>query len=848
MHVSLQSNQLKKKRSNRMTKHLIIGGVAGGATAAARIRRADESAEIILIERGPYISYANCGLPYYLGGVINERDNLFVMTPQLFGQRFNIDVRILTEATAIDTTKKEVTLRHHDGSQVTESYDKLLLSPGASPVRPPLEGIDLPGIFTLRNVQDTDKIKQHMDSHDIRRAVIVGAGFIGLEMAENLRHAGAEVAVVEMANQVMAPIDYSMASLVHDELEQQGVKLALSQSVTGFKKRADDLVVTLKSGQEIPADLVILSIGVRPETQLAQAAGLRIGDTRGIWVDEHLQTSAPDVYAVGDAIEYPHPLTGKPWLNYLANPANRQGRIVADNMVLGNKTKYEGAIGTAIAKIFDITVATTGLAAKRLKMLDMPYKTSTTHSGSNAGYYPGSTQLTIKLTYHPETGKLYGGQVVGFKGVDKRIDQIALLIKHGGTVYDLMEVEHAYAPPFSSAKDPIAIAGYTAANVLSGAMPTIYWRELRAMIQSGQDIQLVDIRTPDEIIMGTLPGAINLPLDTLRDHVDEVADDKPVIILCAIGLRGYVATRLLLGAGKKVVNLVGGLKIYSAATRKVNTDFSDWNKTCDPSKRELKKIEMPTSKPKATNHTGTIVKQIDACGLQCPGPIMRVKNEMDDLTPGQQLEVVSTDSAFARDVDSWCQTTGNQLVNKSASSGRYTVVLEKGTPLEATSTAIGTPQHKGKTLIMFSDDLDKALATFILANGAAATGEKVSIFFTFWGLNTIKKAKKPRVKKDIFSKLFGMMMPSHSKKLSLSKMSMGGIGDRMMRHVMHIRGIDSLESLRQQALDNGVEFIACQMTMDMMGIAREELLDECTIGGVATYMNRAVQSDVNLFI
>jgi len=848
MHVSLQSNQLKKKRSNRMTKHLIIGGVAGGATAAARIRRADESAEIILIERGPYISYANCGLPYYLGGVINERDNLFVMTPQLFGQRFNIDVRILTEATAIDTTKKEVTLRHHDGSQVTESYDKLLLSPGASPVRPPLEGIDLPGIFTLRNVQDTDKIKQHMDSHDIRRAVIVGAGFIGLEMAENLRHAGAEVAVVEMANQVMAPIDYSMASLVHDELEQQGVKLALSQSVTGFKKRADDLVVTLKSGQEIPADLVILSIGVRPETQLAQAAGLRIGDTRGIWVDEHLQTSAPDVYAVGDAIEYPHPLTGKPWLNYLANPANRQGRIVADNMVLGNKTKYEGAIGTAIAKIFDITVATTGLAAKRLKMLDMPYKTSTTHSGSNAGYYPGSTQLTIKLTYHPETGKLYGGQVVGFKGVDKRIDQIALLIKHGGTVYDLMEVEHAYAPPFSSAKDPIAIAGYTAANVLSGAMPTIYWRELRAMIQSGQDIQLVDIRTPDEIIMGTLPGAINLPLDTLRDHVDEVADDKPVIILCAIGLRGYVATRLLLGAGKKVVNLVGGLKIYSAATRKVNTDFSDWNKTCDPSKPELKKIEMPTSKPKATNHTGTIVKQIDACGLQCPGPIMRVKNEMDDLTPGQQLEVVSTDSAFARDVDSWCQTTGNQLVNKSASSGRYTVVLEKGTPLEATSTAIGTPQHKGKTLIMFSDDLDKALATFILANGAAATGEKVSIFFTFWGLNTIKKAKKPRVKKDIFSKLFGMMMPSHSKKLSLSKMSMGGIGDRMMRHVMHIRGIDSLESLRQQALDNGVEFIACQMTMDMMGIAREELLDECTIGGVATYMNRAVQSDVNLFI
>ncbi|MFA6831088.1 MAG: FAD-dependent oxidoreductase [Bacteroidaceae bacterium] len=831
-----------------MSKHLIIGGVAGGATAAARIRRADENAEIILIERGPYISYANCGLPYYLGGVIKERDNLFVMTPQLFGQRFDIDVRIHTEATAIDTTRKEVSLRLKDGTEMVESYDKLLLSPGASPVRPPFEGIDLPGIFTLRNVQDTDKIKAYMDSHIVQRAVIVGAGFIGLEMAENLRHVGAEVAVVEMANQVMAPVDYSMASLVHDELEQQGVKLALSQSVTGFRKRTDDLVVTLKSGQEIPADLVILSIGVRPETGLAQEAGLRIGEARGIWVDEYLQTSVPDVYAVGDAIEYPHPLTGKPWLNYLANPANRQGRIVADNMVMGNKTKYEGAIGTAIAKIFDVTVATTGLAAKRLKMLEIPYKTSTTHSGSNAGYYPGSTQLTIKLTYHPETGKLYGGQIVGFKGVDKRIDQLALLIKHGGTIYDLMEIEHAYAPPFSSAKDPIAIAGYTAANVLSGAMPTIYWRELRDLIQSEQKIQLVDIRTPDEMVMGALPGAINLPLDTLRDHLDEVAEDKPVVILCAIGLRGYLATRILLGAGKKVVNLVGGLKIYNAATRKLNTDFSDWNKTCDTFKPDLKVIEMSKEKLATSTEIGKIVKQVDACGLQCPGPILRVKNEMDVLVAGQQLEVVSTDSAFARDVDSWCQTTGNQLMSKSAAAGRYTVVLEKGKPVQASTDNAGLPQHKGKTMVMFSDDLDKALATFVLANGAAATGEKVSIFFTFWGLNTIKKVKKPKVKKDIFGKLFGMMMPSDSMKLNLSKMSMGGIGDHMMRHVMKIRGVDSLESLRQQALDNGVEFIACQMSMDMMGIAREELLDECTIGGVATYMSRAVKSDVNLFI
>ncbi|MGL5920784.1 MAG: NAD(P)/FAD-dependent oxidoreductase, partial [Bacteroidales bacterium] len=371
-------------------KHVIVGGVAGGATAAARIRRADEFAEIVLLEKGKYISYANCGLPYYIGGTIADREKLFLQTPASFGGRFDIDVRVESEVTGIDPEKKQVTIRRTDGSTYEESYDKLLLSPGASPVRPPLGGIDSEGIFTLRNVEDTDKIKNYLTTNKVENAVVVGAGFIGLEMAENLHHAGAKVSIVEMGNQVMAPVDFSIASFVHQHLLQKGVDLYLEQSVEKFERHGKKLRVFFKSGESIDTDIVILSIGVRPETSLAKMAGIKIGEAGGIWVDEYLETSVKDIYAVGDAIEYPHPLTGKPWLNYLANPANRQGRIVADNMVSNNITRYEGAIGTSIAKVFDMTVASTGLAAKKLKQMGIEYRSSTTHSGSHAGYYPNA--------------------------------------------------------------------------------------------------------------------------------------------------------------------------------------------------------------------------------------------------------------------------------------------------------------------------------------------------------------------------------------------------------------------------------------------------------------------------
>ena len=825
-------------------KIIIIGGVAGGATTAARIRRVDETAEIILLEKGKHISYANCGLPYYIGGVIEEREKLFVQTPEAFSTRFRVDVRTENEVIFIDRKKKTVTVRQSSEDTYEESYDKLLISTGASPVRPPLPGIDLPGIFTLRNVTDTDRIKEYINSHSPRKAVVVGAGFIGLEMAENLHAQGAKVSIVEMGNQVMAPIDFSMASLVHQHLMDKGVNLYLEQAVASFEREGKGLKVTFKNGQSISADIVILSIGVRPETSLARAAELTIGPAGGIAVNNYLQTSDEAIYAIGDAIEYRHPITGKPWLNYLAGPANRQGRIVADN-ILGAKIPYEGSIGTSIAKVFDMTVASTGLPGKRLRLEGIDYMSSTIHPASHAGYYPDAMPMSIKITFDKQTGRLYGGQIVGYDGVDKRIDELALVIKHQGTVYDLMKVEQAYAPPFSSAKDPVAIAGYVAEDMITGKTNPVYWRELRDIEMENKF--LLDVRTQDEFALGSLPGAVNIPLDELRDRMSELPKDRMIYTFCAVGLRGYLAYRILTQHGfDKVRNLSGGLKTYRAATAPIVIHQKNEDQTDEsPSPQEKTLSSEPSAAPAIPVAAAKTIR-VDACGLQCPGPILKMKKTMDGLASGERVEITATDPGFPRDAAAWCSSTGNQLISKEASGGKSVVIIEKGEPKAC--NIVTSCEGKGKTFIMFSDDLDKALATFVLANGAAATGQKVTIFFTFWGLNVIKKLHKPETEKDIFGKMFGMMLPSSSKKLKLSKMSMGGIGGKMMRYIMNKKGIDSLESLRQQALENGVEFIACQMSMDVMGVKQEELLDEVTIGGVATYMERADNANVNLFI
>lgn len=817
-------------------KHIIIGGVAGGATAAARIRRANEKAEIILVEKGPHISYANCGLPYYIGGVIADKEKLFVQTPESFGRRFNIDVRVNTEAISIDTKAKTVTLRRKDGSVIDEHYDRLLLSPGSSPVRPPFPGIDTEGIFTLRTVEDTFRIKDYLTQHCVKSAVVVGGGFIGLEMAENLVHAGSKVSIVEMAPQVMAPVDFSIASHVHRELLNQGVALHLNTAVERFEKDNGRIRVFFKSGESIVTDLVLLSIGVSPNTALAKNAGIELG-ARGIKVDKFLQTSAKDVYAVGDAIEFPHPEYGEPWLNYLAGPANRQGRIVADNMVFGNITEYEGAIGTSSAKVFDVVVASTGLPAKRLKQLGIKYQSSTTISMSHAGYYPGAFFITTKITFNPEDGTLYGAQCVGHEGVDKRIDQLAIIIKHKGTIYDLISLEQAYAPPFSSAKDPIAIAGYTAANIISGKMPVIYWREIDSLDRS--KVQIIDTRTPAEFELGTISGAVNIPVDDIRERLNEIDKNKPVVVFCAVGLRGYIAARILMANGYDVRNLSGGYKTYQLATQDL---------TCNT---ETECNDNSSCSCEGTSNTSCNAPQaalsVDACGLQCPGPIMKLKQAIDKMQPGETIEVKATDPGFPSDAKAWCKSTGNAFLSETCQNGCHTIIIKKQQTAANPQTTCA-PAEKNKTLICFSDNLDRAIATFILANGAAATGGKVSIFFTFWGLNVIKKKHGPAVKKTFTEKMFARMLPKSSDGLSLSKMNMMGMGSKMIRGIMKKKNIDSLESLIQQAMANGVEFIACQMTMDMMGIKKEELLDGVTVGGVASYMQKAEESKVNLFI
>ena len=813
-------------------KYLIVGGVAGGASTAARLRRLDENAEIIMFERGEYISYANCGLPYYIGELIYEREKLFVQTPESFAARFNIEARVCSEVERVDTGKKVITVRDLASGRVyEEAYDKLVLSPGAAPVRPPLEGIDTEGIFTLRNVNDTDRVKEYIEDHDVKRALIVGAGFIGLEMAENLHEYGIKVSVVEMADQVMTPVDYEIASVVHQHFKSKGVGLHLQEAVTAFRPVEGGIDVVLRSGLVTRVDMVLLSIGVRPDVKLAREAGLEIGETGGIKVNEYMQTSHPDVYAVGDAVEFPNPVSGRPALAFLAGPANKQGRICADNVACGNHQKYKGSINTAIAKVFDLTVGAAGLSAKMLDRLQIPYREAIVHGASHAGYYPGAVMMDIKINFSPEDGRLLGAQAVGVDGVDKRLEMMSAVIRGGGTIYDLMELEQAYAPPYSSAKDPVNMAGFVADNMLSGKVKVMSWRELRATDRSG--VMLVDVRSAEEFAMGSIEGAVNIPLDGSRAEFRNLPKDRTIVVFCAIGLRGYIAARVLMQLGYEVVNLNGGYRTYATAMAEQGNPL----KYAEPEKPVEVKAPGKVEEKKSI--------AIDACGLQCPGPVLKLKSGMEQLQAGERLEIKVTDQGFSRDVASWAKMTGNQLVDVKEEKGIITAILEKGGG--ACPVAGGKPSNN-KPLIVFSDDLDKALASFVIANGAASTGRKVTMFFTFWGLNVIKKERPGAVKKDAMGKMFGMMLPSGSRELSLSKMNMMGIGSRMMRKIMRDKRIDSLESLIEQAKANGVEFIACQMSMDVMGITREELIDGVNVGGVATYLERAEEANVNLFV
>ena len=550
-------------------KYLIIGGVAGGASAAARLRRLNEDAEIIVFEKGEYISYANCGMPYYIGNTIEDRKRLFVQTPVSFGNRYDVDVRTLQEVTAIDREAHTVEVKNlRNGKSYTEDYDILLLSPGAEPVIPELPGIHSEKIFTLRSVSDCDKIKmQAVESlHDNAKAVIIGGGFIGLEMAENLHKIGYQITVVEKAGHILTPVDEPIAAIAEKHLRDKGVQLITGNGISGFEESGDQLTVCLEDSQKLTCDLAVLSIGVRPNTALAEAAGLEIG--RGIKVNEYLQTSDERIFAVGDAIEFPHPVTGVPYCNFLAGPANAQARIAAMNMVYPESVVYQGSVGTAIAKIFDLAVASTGLNEAALQRANLAYETVIVHPAAHATYYPGSTPMSLKLNFSMEDGTIYGAQAIGTQNIDKQIDTISLLLKHHGTIFDLVNSEHTYAPPFGSAKSPVMFAGMVAENIFAHLMNPIHVRQLDEMIDNKEDFFLLDVRELPEYKSGTIEGATRYSVDELREFLEEIPEGKKIVAFCEVGLRGYVASRILMQNGfDEVYNLIGGMRTYRVIGR-----------------------------------------------------------------------------------------------------------------------------------------------------------------------------------------------------------------------------------------------------------------------------------------
>ncbi|WP_180316792.1 CoA-disulfide reductase [Cytobacillus eiseniae] len=629
-------------------KVIIVGGVAGGATAAARLRRLSEDLDIILIERGEHISFANCGLPYYIGETIKDRNKLFVQTVKGMSDRFNLDIRNVSEAVSIDPKKKSITIKNLQTSEVyEESYDKLLLSPGARPIVPPIPGIEEnAALFTLRNIPDTDRMKSYVDSKHPKKAVVIGGGFIGIEMAENLVDRGIEVTLIEMSNQIMAPIDFEMASILHTHLKEKGVKLILENGVHSFANQGK--AVILADGSEIETDMTILSIGVRPENELAKSAGLELGERGGIIVNDYLQTSNPDIYAVGDAIEVVDYMSRTKAMIPLAGPANRQGRIASNN-IMGKKEKYQGTMGTSIAKVFDLAVAATGNNEKTLKRLDIPYEVIHIHPSSHAGYYPGAAPISLKLIFDKETGKIYGAQAVGADGVDKRIDVIATAIKGGLTVEDLTNLELSYAPPYSSAKDPVNMAGYVATNVMDGELEQIQWHEVDKIVADGG--LLIDVREPMEREFGFIEGSINISVNELRNKLAELPKDQTIYVSCQVGLRGYLASRILKNNGFKVKNVDGGWKTYSSVygsnlEKNVETTTNDLGETVVEETNEGEKADSV----------------LDVSGFTCPMPIVKLKKGIETLNSGQVLELHATDQGTLSDLPAWANKTGHTLL------------------------------------------------------------------------------------------------------------------------------------------------------------------------------------------
>ena len=788
---------------------VIIGGGACGASAAARIRRLDESAEIIVLEKTGEISIANCGLPYYTSGVINDREKMLVSSPEKFREWFNINVKLNTEVININPDEKFVETA--DGEKI--NYDKLVLAQGAKPFVPPIEGIPEEKVFTVRTLFDADNIKSYIKEKGVRKAIVIGGGFIGVEMAENLNEMGLETTLIEQQNQILAPVDYEIAAFLHNEMRDRGIELVLSDGV----KKFNDNKVILNSSREIEFDIIIMAIGVRPEITLAKNAGLETA--RGIIVNENLQTSNPDIYAGGDGVEIKDFVTGENTLIPLAGPANRQGRIIADN-ICGIESAYKNSQGTSVLKVFDLTAASVGNNEKQLKSKNIPYWKTFVFSKDHAGYYPGAVEVLYKLLFSPD-GKILGAQGVGLDGVEKRIDVISSIMRNGGKIQELLDSELCYAPPYSSAKDAVNILGMNADNILRGLLKPAYFEDL-------ENSYLIDVRQKEIFEISTIEGAVNIPIAQLRNRINEVPRDKKVILFCNTGYTSYNASRILIQNGfNNVYSLCGGISLYKELVK---------------DKKGILTMPQKVATHAAVSNSADVIK-VDASGLQCPGPIMKVASKIAELNEGSIIEVTSTDRGFKSDIGVWCKTTGNSLLDLKTEKKVITAVIRK----DGKPAVIEKSSGNGQTIVVFSNDLDKALAALIIANGAKAAGKDVTLFFTFWGLNILRKPQS-RVKKGIIDKMFGLMMPKGTEKLTLSKMNMLGAGSLMMKWVMKQKNVSTLNELLTQAREAGIKFIACNMSMDVMGIKPEELIDGVEIGGVAKYIEESSYSNSNLFI
>ena len=799
-------------------KVIIIGGVAAGASAAARLRRLDEKAQIILLEKGKFISYANCGLPYHLGGVIPERENLLVMEPEKFHSWFNIDVRTENEALAVDRAGKSVHIRDAGGREYRESYDKLLLATGAVPAG------DVTGnrVLPLWTLSDMDRIAARLNGAG--RVVIIGAGFIGLETAENLKARGLEVTVVQRSGHVLPTLDAEMARPLAEELTRSGIVLKFGCQVKNYVEKADCVEIHLDSGETLHADVAIVSTGVRPNSKLAAESGLACGPRGHIIVDEHMRTSDPDIYAAGDVVEVAEPVFGGRTAVPLAGPANKQGRIAADAMT-GRNSSYKGSFGTSVVKVGHLTAAAVGLTEKRLKDMGKSYRKLYLHPSSNASYYPGGSRLALKLIFG-EDGTIYGAQIVGGRGVDKRIDTIAQAMRNHLRAPQLAELELAYAPPYSSAKDPVNFAGFVAENMLEGLTDAVYPDAIPG------DAAILDVREPEEYELGAVPGAVNIRLGDLRSRLPELDRSRFYVTCCQVGLRGYLAERILKQNGFRAANLSGG--------------YLGW-KLFHP-----EKSAPPPSLPSSISSSGSApasvpgLAKLDVRSLPCPGPVMKLKNAVGAAAPGSGVHLLAN-SAFERDLLNWAKGGGHRVENLVRAEDHLEAdVLKSGSgPVNLPSAS---SSGRAVTMVLFSNDFDKAMAAMILANGFAAAGTKVTIFFTFWGLSVLRKNPAPRVRKNLISRMFGWMLPNGPARLALSKMNMLGMGSAMMKSVMKRKGVLSLPELIRSAREAGVKFIACDMAMDVMGITREELLDVDEVAGVATFAELTKESSGTLFI